>query len=88
MWPRKQAGHMTCTRPQAESQKNPLTRGRRPHMTQTGASPLWLGAKIKNSAPGKTADTVRLAAERTLMLGRGYSFRHWGAESRGLDARL
>jgi hypothetical protein len=25
-------GHMTCTRPQAESQ-NPLTRGRRPHMT-------------------------------------------------------
>jgi len=24
---------MTCTRPQAESQKNPLTRGRRPHMT-------------------------------------------------------
>ena len=23
---------MTCTRPQAESQKNPLTRGRRPHM--------------------------------------------------------
>ena len=32
--PHKQAGHMTCTRPQAESQKNPLTRGRRPHMTQ------------------------------------------------------
>jgi hypothetical protein len=25
---------MTCTRPQAESQKNPLTRGRRPHMTR------------------------------------------------------
>jgi hypothetical protein len=25
---------MTCTRPQAESQKNPLTRERRPHMTQ------------------------------------------------------
>ena len=24
---------MTCTRPQAESQKDPLTRGRRPHMT-------------------------------------------------------
>src|ERR1035441_8661349 len=24
---------MTCTRPRAESQKNPLTRGRRPHMT-------------------------------------------------------
>jgi methyl acetate hydrolase len=29
----EQTGHMTCTRPQAESQ-NPLTRGRRPHMTQ------------------------------------------------------
>src|SRR5664279_1724576 len=29
---------MTCTRPQAESQKNPLTRGRRPHMTQSGHS--------------------------------------------------
>ena len=36
MWPHKQAGHMTCTRPQAESQKNPLTRGRRPHMTHLG----------------------------------------------------
>ena len=31
----QQAAHMTCTRPQAESQKNPLTRGRRPHMTQS-----------------------------------------------------
>jgi hypothetical protein len=28
------AGHMTCARPQAESQ-NPLTRGRRPHMTHS-----------------------------------------------------
>ena len=27
---------MTCTRPQAESQKDPLTRGRRPHMTPSG----------------------------------------------------
>jgi hypothetical protein len=31
--PHKQAGDMTCTRPQGESQKNPLSRGRRPHMT-------------------------------------------------------
>ncbi|MEA2969261.1 MAG: hypothetical protein QOE78_2522, partial [Alphaproteobacteria bacterium] len=30
---------MTCTRPQAESQKNPLTRGRRPHMTQSARKP-------------------------------------------------
>ena len=27
---------MTCTRPQAENQKSLLTRGRRPHMTQSG----------------------------------------------------
>jgi hypothetical protein len=32
---------MTCTRPQAESQKNPLTRGRRPHMTHSEHGPLW-----------------------------------------------
>ena len=30
---------MTCTRPQAKSQKNPLTRGRRPHMTQCMVRP-------------------------------------------------
>jgi hypothetical protein len=33
---------MTCTRPQAESQKNPLTRGRRPHMTQNDPY-VWSG---------------------------------------------
>jgi hypothetical protein len=31
---------MTCTRPQAESQKDPLTCGRRPHMTLNGHA--WL----------------------------------------------
>ena len=30
---------MTCTRPQAKSQKNPLTRGRRPHMTPSRPKP-------------------------------------------------
>ena len=40
----------------------------------------------KNFALVTTADTVPLAAERTPMLGRGYSFRHWGAKLRGLWA--
>jgi hypothetical protein len=41
------------------------------------------GAKFKNFAPGKTADTVRLAGERNLILGRGYSFRHWVQSEEG-----
>ena len=44
--------------------------------------------KLKNFAPRTTADTVLLAAERTLMLGRCDSLRHWGSDSLGLDARL
>ena len=63
--PRKQAGHMTCTRPQAESQ-NPLTRGRRPHMTPSGPviialngalpllSILFLIMMLRSSASGVT----------------------------------
>jgi hypothetical protein len=36
-----EAGHMTCTRPHAESQKYPLTRGRRPHMAQLSHRPAF-----------------------------------------------
>ena len=49
--PRKQAGHMTCTRPQAESQ-NPLTRGRRPHMTPSRHRPA------RNTALRQPADLM------------------------------
>jgi hypothetical protein len=57
---------MTCTRPQAESQKDPLTRGRRPHMTQSGRHLDQFGflCGLPHAAPAARPEGAKCDGER------------------------